>query len=268
MTFASILQAAGLDPSDILVIRHSHVKAHAESGLAGIGPDSTDAEILRYTSRQLLNPQSFPADPPRYWAVFVKEPGLAARLWSVVENQGVKSVDDMHRYFDLKPTGLLEDLNQRLVIHWSSPISWKVRGNTAASYPVMEISDAAPIPFPGFDKLVLDYSKLQAVMREQRYTDWRTALASVAGIYLITDMSTGKQYVGKADGAERISQRWSTYAANGHGGNIGLRGLDPSSFRYSLLRVFDPSTPTSDIDAAESYFKEALGTRLYGLNRN
>lgn len=29
----------------------------------------------------------------------------------------------------------------------------------------------------------------------------------------------GHQYVGKADGEERIRQRWSTYAANGHGCN-------------------------------------------------
>ena len=45
-------------------------------------------------------------------------------------------------------------------------------------------------------------------------------------------------------------------------------GLDPSTFRYSLLRVFDPSTPTSAIDASEGHFKVALDTRRHGLNRN
>ena len=62
----------------------------------------------------------------------------------------------------------------------------------------------------------------------------RTALASVVGIYLITDTRDGRQYVGKADGADNIQQRWSAYAANGHGGNVKLRNLNPSTFRWSL----------------------------------
>ncbi len=116
--------------------------------------------------------------------------------------------------------------------------------------------------------LVLDYSRLQAVMRDHRYASWRTALSSVVGIYLITDTRDGRQYVGKADGAESVRQRWNVYATNGHGGNVELRGLDPATFRYSLLRVFDPSTPTPEIDAAESHFKIALDSRRHGLNRN
>ena len=56
-------------------------------------------------------------------------------------------------------------------------------------------------------------------MREHRYASWRTALGAVAGIYLITDTRDGRQYVGKADGAESIRQRWGAYATNGHGGS-------------------------------------------------
>lgn len=105
-------------------------------------------------------------------------------------------------------------------------------------------------------------------MREHRYASWRTALASVIGIYLITDTRDGRHYVGKADGSESIRQRWSSYAANGHGGNVELRNLQPSTFRLSLLRVFDPATPTRQVDAAESHFKRALDSRRHGLNRN
>jgi len=105
-------------------------------------------------------------------------------------------------------------------------------------------------------------------MREHRYASWRSALSSVVGIYLITDTLDGRQYVGKADGAESIRQRWSVYASNGHGSNVELRNIEPGSFRFSLLRVFDPATPTHLIDAAESHFKNALDTRGHGLNRN
>lgn len=143
-----------------------------------------------------------------------------------------------------------------------------MNATTAASYPVVGIADAEPIPFPGFDRLVLGHDRLQAVMREHRYASWRTALSSVVGIYLITDTRDGRHYVGKADGAESIRQRWTAYATNGHGGNVELKKLDPTSFRFSLLRVFDPSTPASEIDIAESHFKEALDSRRHGMNRN
>ncbi|MCT1368388.1 hypothetical protein M4D50_10310 [Rothia sp. p3-SID1597] len=58
----------------------------------------------------------------------------------------------------------MADLNNRLVIGWRSPRAWQVKATTAANYTVLEIADAAPIPFPGFDELVLDYTQLQAVM--------------------------------------------------------------------------------------------------------
>lgn len=162
----------------------------------------------------------------------------------------------------------MSDLRNRLVIGWRSPRTWRIHATTAAAYPVMEIADAEPVRFPGFDALTLDYPQLQAVIREHRYAAWRTALSSVIGVYLITDTRDGRHYVGKADGAENILQRWAAYATNGHGGNVELRNLNPSSFRLSVLRVFDPATPTREIDAAESHYKYALDSRRHGLNRN
>ncbi|UOE44821.1 GIY-YIG nuclease family protein [Agromyces larvae] len=268
LTLGPILLDAGIDPTQALVIRHTYVREHEDSGLPGIHPDSSDAEILEYTRNQSANTQRFPAVPPRLWVVFIREGGDQARLWSVVENRGEISHDGIRRVFDVVESEHLADLRNRLVIGWRSPRTWRMNATTAASYPVVGIADAEPIPFPGFDRLVLGHAQLQAVMREHRYASWRTALASVVGIYLITDTRDGRQYVGKADGAENIRQRWSAYATNGHGGNVELRNLEPTSFRFSLLRVFDPATPTRDIDAAERHFKDALDTRRHGLNRN
>ena len=200
--------------------------------------------------------------------MFVREGGDRARLWSVVENHGQTSNEGGLRTFDLVVSDHLADLRDRLAIGWRSPRTWRLTGTTAAGYPVMEIAGAQPLPFPGFDRLVVDHAQLQAVMREHRYGSWRTALSSVVGVYLITDTRDWRQYVGKADGAESIRQRLSAYATNGHGGNVELRGLDPASFRFSLLRVFDPATPTRVIDEAEGHFKLALDTRKHGLNRN
>lgn len=267
LTLGPILLDAGIDPSDAIVIRHAYVREHAD-GFRGIHADSTDAEILNYTRGYSLD-GPFPAVPPRYWVVFIKEGGSEARLWSVVENHGELEGDGVLRRFEISESERMTELRKRLIIGWRSPRTWWMRGVTAASYPVNGIADAEPIPFPGFDKLMLSYPQLRAVMREPRSTSWLTALSSVRGIYLITDTRDGRHYVGKADGLENIRQRWSAYAANGHGGNVELRGLDPSTFRYSLLRVFDPSTPTRDIDTAESHYKLALDSRVpHGLNRN
>lgn len=266
LTLGPILFDAGIDPAETQVIRHVYAGDHWDG--EGIHADSTDAEILEYTGRQSVKPGAFPAVPPRIWVVFLPEGGGRARLWSVIENRGEIPNDGSARTFDLAVSDRMEDLRNRLVIGWRSPRTWRLTGPTAAGYPVLEIADAQPVPFPGFDWLVLDHALLQAVMREHRYAAWRTALSSVVGIYLITDVRDGRQYVGKADGAESIRQRWSAYAANGHGGNVELRGLDPAGFRFSLLRVFDPATPKSVINEAESHFKDALATRRHGLNRN
>lgn len=268
LTLGPLLIDAGIDPAQALVIRHAFVTEPEESGLIGLHAGSTHAEIFSYTSTQSSDTRRFPAMPPRYWVVFIKEGGDQARLWSVVENRGEVSRDEIRRTFDLVESEHMEDLRGRLVIGWRSPRTWRMNAATAAPYPVVGIADAEPIPFPGFDRLVLSHVQLQAVMREHRYASWRTALASVVGIYLITDTRDGRHYVGKADGAESIRQRWTAYATNGHGGNVELRNLDPTTFRFSLLRVFDPSIPTRDIDAAESHFKDALDSRRHGLNRN
>lgn len=249
------------------MIRHAYVRAH-EDGTVGIHGDSSDDEITAYTRVQSANTRTFPAAPPKLWVVFLPEGGDRARLWSVLSNRGEVGNDGLRRTFELEHTDLMADLRNRLVIGWRSPRTWRINATTAAAYPVMEIADAQPVRFPGFDALTLDYSSLQAVMREHRYATWRTALSSVIGIYLITDTRDGRHYVGKADGAENLLQRWAAYAANGHGGNVELRGLDPSNFRLSVLRVFDPATPVAEINAAESHFKHALDSRRHGLNRN
>ena len=268
LNLGHVLHSAGIDLSETIVIRHAYVREHADSGLKGIHADSTDAEILRYTGLQSPSPHIFPAAPPPVWVVLVKEGGDRARLWSVVDNRGELDSEGPLRSFDLAVSDRLADLRDRLVLDWKAPRKWWLKAATAARYPVAEIADAQPEPFPGYDHLVLDRTRLQAVMREHRYASWRTALSSVTGVYLITDTRDGRHYVGKADGAESIRQRWHTYATNGHGGNVELRGLDPDSFRFSLLRVFDPATPTSVVNAAESHFKRALDSVRHGLNRN
>lgn len=55
--------------------------------------------------------------------------------------------------------------------------------------------------------------------------NWKTALQNQKGVYLLTDKSNGKMYVGSAYGENMILGRWIAYIATGHGGNVELRKL-------------------------------------------
>ncbi|SDI97229.1 hypothetical protein SAMN04488693_1397 [Arthrobacter subterraneus] len=278
---------ADYDPTvrleDIHIVRHSFRPGDPD---ALHGPeDLSEDRVVAYTREQDISPRRFPSDPPRYWVILIADGQRRSRLWGTFENHGeiVAERTESNRYFELRPSRFLTALNDRLVIEWDNPRSWHRSANsvTAARMPVLEIADRDKVPFPGFDGVLLPYHQLRDMVDDPRYVDWRTALAEVQGIYLITDSSNGKQYVGKADGSERILGRWTTYARDGHGGNVALRELVRDSaagevtktdharnFVFSLLRVFGPSTPSSEVNLAESHYKAALMTREFGLNRN
>ncbi|WP_109506829.1 GIY-YIG nuclease family protein [Nocardioides speluncae] len=267
-TLGDALTKAGLPLAETMVIRHAYVKVHKD-GFPGINADSTFHQILTYTSTQSRDTKIFKKEPGRYWVVFLPDLGTRARLWAVVENLGEIPNSGPVREFELRVLpGALSDLAGRLVIQWASPRAWWVNGTTGQRYPVMEVADAEPEPFPGFDHLVVDFDRLQAVISDPRYAAWRTALSSVIGIYLITDLSDGRQYVGKADGNDTLLQRWTAYATSGHGGNVELKKRERTNFQFSVLRVLDPSTASTDVNAVESHYKTALGTRTHGLNKN
>lgn len=262
------MHACGLDPADVLVVRHTYNDDGLRRG------ETSVEEVLEYTRVQRLrfNPQQ-----PPLWLNFLAESGRRCRFWGAFENHGElpDQRTDIHRAFDLRPSDVMASLAGRLVIEWSKDaINWAKKGPTASPFPVLEISDPEAVPFPGYDSVILDRTELRTMVEDSRYAAWRTALGTVQGIYLITDTSTGRHYVGKADGGERILGRWTAYARDGHGGNLALRELKGADaehsrhFQWSILRVFGPSTPTAEVDAAEAHYKRALMTRQFGLNRN
>jgi hypothetical protein len=274
LTLGHLLSAAGIqDLSEVLVIRHTY----SDEGIRD-SQDATVERVRHYVRQQRLATQKFPKSPPRLWVNFIADGGRRARFLTTYDNHGeaVGERDETWRYYDLAPNDLLASLQDRLVIEWSGDtVNWAKGGITAAKLPVVEIADPRVVPFPGFDSLLVSYSELQAVVTDSRYSQWRTALSAVQGIYLIADTSTGKLYVGKADGSEGLFGRWSTYARDGHGSNVALRELagadttHPQHFQFSILRVFDPSASLPEVGAAEEHFKQALLSKTpHGLNRN
>jgi len=275
LTLGHVLVGFELDPADVIVIRHTYTA----DGLRDSN-DLTPERMTAYTSGQSVDPRKFPREPPRLWLTFLADGGGGrCRLLRGYTNHGeqvVRRTDDW-RYFNLEETDVLASLRDRLVIDWGrGAIRWWNYGPTAAKCPVVEIADRHAIPFPGFENVRVDHATLREIVNDHdpRYRDWRAALGSVHGIYVITNVVTGHLYVGKADGGRGLLGRWSQYADNGHGGNVALlaaAGLDPNhsrDFQYSILRVFSQSTLTREVDAAEEHFKLALRSKGEGLGYN
>lgn len=112
---------------------------------------------------------------------------------------------------------------------------------------------------------------------------WRAALAAVAGVYVITDTSNGKLYVGSATGDTSAAgggglwSRWCSYAASGHGGNDDLRALlspegqgpaHAQHFQFSILEIADTHASAEDVKRRERHWKRVLGSHVHGYNKN
>ncbi len=128
--------------------------------------------------------------------------------------------------------------------------------------------------FPGFKAINLTKGQLELIVQRSPES-WRTALSSVAGVYLISDTASGRFYVGSAYGEGGIWHRWSEYAINGHGGNVELKKLladegakYAENFRYSILEISDLHDSQDNILQRESHWKDILMSRAYGLNAN
>ena len=128
--------------------------------------------------------------------------------------------------------------------------------------------------FPGFNSILLSHAMLKTLVRES-HPSWSAVLSNVTGVYLITDTSTGKLYVGSAYGGDGIWQRWTSYATTGHGGNKELRELLQTRgkeyaqfFQFSLLEICDINASDEYVISRETHWKEVLRSREFGLNWN
>ncbi|CCV63615.1 conserved hypothetical protein [Alteracholeplasma palmae J233] len=143
------------------------------------------------------------------------------------------------------------------------------------------------IPFVGYQNINLNFLELK------RYIDlesWKAALSAVNAIYLISDRSNGKRYVGSAYGTQGLYGKWKEYLENGYSefelGNDSrfpnkklkeiakdsLRGMTyiEANFSFSILETIPKNYLPEDVIKRENYYKEVLQTRndLYGYNAN
>ena len=125
--------------------------------------------------------------------------------------------------------------------------------------------------FKGYENVHKTWKELQNILKKEA---WKTALENQKGVYLITDKSNGKMYVGAAYGENMIYGRWSKYIKKGHDGQVELKALDFSyikeNFCYSILEIFKSTTPDKIILRREKWWKKTLqsSNKKYGYNGN
>ena len=130
--------------------------------------------------------------------------------------------------------------------------------------------------FPGYDKVRVSFLQLKAIL-DRNKRDWVAALEGQKAVYLITDLSNGRHYVGSATGDNgMLLDRWRSYVKNGHGSNKDLvrllseQGLDyvASNFQYSILENFNSRVDRQFVLAREKWWKDALASVRFGYNAN
>lgn len=176
--------------------------------------------------------------------------------------------------YELLKDDRFDDLVGRLVIDWGTGTrSW------VQHFKARDVIEVLPVgyvkAFPGFLDTLLTHSELVEIVRNPvANRDWHQMLRSVAGVYLIVDAVTGKQYVGSAYGQGGLLSRWANYVDTGHGGNVQLRELIAArpnaerNFVYSILQTLPTTLTPQEVIAYESLHKQKLGSRAHGLNSN
>lgn len=203
---------------------------------------------------------------PQHW--------LFAGIW---RSEGVVKRNNGGYYYTLSEMPLSSELTGRLVVKFKRPgrTSYLKAENWRESILISEIRQQ-PLSirdFPGYKNVNISFDELRALAREAP-ASWKSALSSVAGVYLISDAKCGQLYVGSASGEGGIWARWMDYSRNSHGGNKELRSIikiDPNHtkhWRLSILELADVGTSGESIIARESHWKDVLLSRVHGLNSN
>ncbi len=205
---------------------------------------------------------------------YKKNEWMFAGIYEVIS---CEKINDRFRY-DTKLLDVHEDLIGRLIIAYNKEFrkSYPYLETVYKDFKFVEIlRDRVKIEeFPGFERVNVSFSELKYIV-ENEEKSWKSALKNVQGVYLISDRSKGKLYVGAAYGEDAFWNRWGEYVAKGTGGNVKLKelledeGFDhTSNFNFSILEVHSKPTNKDFIIQRETHWKEVLLTRDFGYNKN
>jgi hypothetical protein len=291
VNFSDLLKAKGIDPKQVLILRHRPSAPALNALLPTLALERPDV-FNAYQQTQVPRTEaamkkaayvaSFIGMNAReglfvgLYKVGVRRPLSEKEFWSIRAHQDMKPFGlagftaTPHRqtilWFDLKLTDLYANWKGKLIIDWPPPerswFRWANRGEFQVKSILPESALATAVP--PWDEIVLSYDALKNLPNS-----WKAVLANWRGIYLIVDTSDRKPYVGAAYGADNIYGRWMNYARGKNGGNKLMQGRDPKNFRFSILQRPSPDITVDEIVVIENKWKQRLHTRHpHGLNGN
>ncbi len=226
---------------------------------------------------------------------FLAEPNNQARLFGVYRNIGILENQNLPKYSDqLEKFCIPQDENNdlfiqlekmhefvkfenRVIIDWVVPRGWY---NTYGNVKDKEVVKILPYnfvdEFPGLMRIKISASELKTIINNpQAHAKWYESLTRLQAVYLILDKKSGNQYIGTTYGQNGLWQRWESYAKGDFtGGNKELIELKENNsvfhenFQYSILEVLSKNASQKECVDSESLWKEKLGTRTFGLNKN
>lgn len=289
MNLTGLLTEKGVDPRDVLVLRHRPPEPRLYDVLPWLAAEKPDVfNAYQQTHGEQLERAMSGA---KYVASFLgREPGRALfvglyrigkshplsleEYWEVpayaeMREFGMRGFPDSGRQavlrFELDLVDFYEHWKGKLIIGWPPGKAWwrRAHRNDFPLLAVLEESALVP-PMPDWQTIDLTWEQLGVLP-----TRWREALCQWRGIYFIFDTKAGKGYVGAAYGDANILGRWREYAQTGHGGNRLLKDRDPKGFRFSILQRVSPDMAFDDVVRLEASWKGRLHTRKpFGLNDN
>lgn len=215
-----------------------------------------------------------------YIVSFIGEEQCLCRFAGVYRNFGPKHKTQCGMFYDLKEVNGFEILKNQVVIDWGKgALQWMQNWTTEKEVVrIDQVSDNEGVPFfTRYEDVLLSYSQLKQVVADK---EWKTKLEACNCVYVITDKSNGKQYVGVTYKGSKVGMkggilsRWTEYAETGHGEDVTLKKLcqeNPNyaeNFQWSILETLPLSViPKVAIDI-ETRWKDKLLTKVWGYNNN
>jgi hypothetical protein len=284
----NLLELGGLDPAQVLVVRHVPIEKSLKRVLPWLVVERPDL-FLAYQRIQWRTLEKA-MTRGQYIASFIGQEPVQATFaglyrigeWETLDYDGYRRFPGNNELEVLGMSGRTPDMPDclafeltqleqyadwigRLVITWPKPYQQWWRWAARGTFSVAAITEESRFVrgMPDWRELVLSWSELQTLP-----SPWSAALAQWRGIYFIYDVTRHAGYVGSAYGADNILGRWRDYARTGHGSNRELRDTHAADLRFSILQRTSPDLESKEIVALEATWKERLHTREFGLNRN
>ncbi len=277
LRFNHLLCDAGVEPAATRLLRH---QTRLGDGRTPIDLWRSDPALLdAYQSYQLTAYRAY--FEALWWASFVgTADGRTLFVGLVQVGEPTLVTDDAASFpswlrvtpgrddhYPLHRADALSEYVGRLFVDWGGGTSgkraWRQRADTQNKAITELHLDVAGQPFPG----LLNINEALSVLTAAPPL-WIAQLEAARGVYLLTCPATGALYVGSATGEGGFWNRWSSYIANGHGGNVALRDRERTDWVASVLQVAGSADSDEDVLAMEALWKRKLQSRTFGLNRN